>query len=77
MDDPRDLTLADMAALRDLDEEGDGDVLARLYDDTVNVRSVLPEVPADWTPGEAGEVIQVFMVCFLDRLERRSPMWRR
>ncbi len=45
--------------------------------DDNDIDLALPEVPADWTPGEAGEEIQVFIDCFLDRLERRSPMWRR
>ncbi len=56
---------------------GDLDTLAQLYADSEDVQSLLPAVPADWTPGEAGEVIQVFLACFLGRLERRSPMWRR
>ncbi len=38
-----------------------------------DVQSLLPAVPADWTPGEAGEVIQVFIACFLGRLEHAAP----
>ncbi len=68
MDDPRDLTLADMAALRDLDEEGDGDV----FDALVGV-----EIPERFQLSDASQELSDFLTLFLRRVYRRGPFIKR
>ncbi len=65
MDDPRDLTLADLAALRDLYDAGDGDV----FDALVGV-----EIPERFQLSDASQELSDFLTLFLRRrLPRRPP----
>ncbi len=59
MDDPRDLTLADMAALRDLDEEGDGDVFDALVGVEIapNRRAAVEKLAAD----QGGKIVVSYL----------------
>ncbi len=65
-DDPRDLTLADLAALGDLYD--DGDVLDVLLD---------VEVPEGFVLSGASQELSDFLTLFLRRVYRRGPFIKR
>ncbi len=65
-DDPRDLTLADMAALSDL--HGDGDV----FDALLGV-----EIPEGIVLSGASQELSDFLTLFLRRVYRRGPFIKR